>query len=117
MPRRSTPNHIGTKNANLLVGTNRSSEQRAAGMPPSPPGPVVLLHGRGYAASTWFPLLPGLAREYRVVAVDLPGFGCSPVPGGLLRTARDGLSFFVEPVEEVLSTLAPGPMTRVGHSL
>ncbi|MFY0580219.1 alpha/beta fold hydrolase [Cystobacter fuscus] len=79
--------------------------------------PLVLLHGRGSAASTWFPLLPALAREHRVLAVDLPGFGGSPATPGPLRTAEDGLRFFVEPVEEVLSTLAPGPMTLVGHSL
>lgn len=78
---------------------------------------VVLLHGRGNAASMWFPLLPGLAQEHRVLAVDLPGFGCSSVPQGSLATAEDGLRFFVEPVEEVLATLAPGPMTLVGHSL
>ncbi|ATB42427.1 Menaquinone biosynthesis related protein, putative DHNA-CoA thioesterase [Cystobacter fuscus] len=79
--------------------------------------PLVLLHGRGSAASTWFPLLPALAREYRVLAVDLPGFGGSAAAPGPLRTAEDGLRFFVEPVEEVLSALAPGPMTLVGHSL
>jgi pimeloyl-ACP methyl ester carboxylesterase len=78
---------------------------------------VVLLHGRGNAASMWFPLLSELAREHRVLAVDLPGFGCSSAPGGAVRTAEEGLRFFVEPVEEVLSTLAPGPMTLVGHSL
>lgn len=78
---------------------------------------VVLLHGRGNAASMWFPLLPELAREHRVLAVDLPGFGCSSAPGGRVRTAEDGLRFFVEPVEEVLATLAPGAMTLVGHSL
>ncbi|WP_257460784.1 alpha/beta fold hydrolase [Archangium lipolyticum] len=79
--------------------------------------PVVLLHGRGNAASMWFPLLPELARKHRVLAVDLPGFGSSSVPQGPLRTDEDGLRYFVEPVEEVLSTLAPGPMTLVGHSL
>ncbi|EPX63054.1 Menaquinone biosynthesis related protein, putative DHNA-CoA thioesterase [Cystobacter fuscus DSM 2262] len=79
--------------------------------------PLVLLHGRGSAASTWFPLLPALVREHRVLAVDLPGFGGSPAAPGPLRTAEDGLRFFVEPVEAVLSALAPGPMTLVGHSL
>ncbi len=79
--------------------------------------PLVLLHGRGSAASTWFPLLPALSREHRVLAVDLPGFGGSPASLGPLRTAEDGLRFFVEPVEEVLSALAPRPMTLVGHSL
>lgn len=79
--------------------------------------PVVLLHGRGNAASTWFPQLGELARRHRVLAVDLPGFGCSSAPQGPLRTAEEGLRFFVEPVEAVLSALAPGPMTLVGHSL
>ena len=79
--------------------------------------PVVLLHGRGNAASSWFPQLPELARRHRVLAVDLPGFGCSSVPQGALRTAEEGLRYFVEPVEAVLSALAPGPMTLVGHSL
>ncbi|HEX8438914.1 alpha/beta hydrolase [Archangium sp.] len=79
--------------------------------------PVVLLHGRGNAGTMWYPLLPELAREHRVLAVDLPGFGCSSVPQGPLRTAEDGLRFFVEPVEEVLSTRASGPLTLVGHSL
>ncbi|KFA90548.1 alpha/beta hydrolase [Archangium violaceum Cb vi76] len=78
---------------------------------------VVLLHGRGNAASMWLPLFAGLTREHRVLAVDLPGFGCSSAPGGAVRTAEEGLRFFVEPVEEVLSTLALGPMTLVGHSL
>jgi pimeloyl-ACP methyl ester carboxylesterase len=79
--------------------------------------PVVLLHGRGNAASMWLPLLPELAGKHRVLAVDLPGFGCSSVAQGPMRTAEDGLRFFVEPVEAVLSELAPGPMTLVGHSL
>ena len=79
--------------------------------------PMVLLHGRGHAASMWFSLLPQLAREHRVLAVDLPGFGCSSAPRGPLKTAEDGLRSFVEPVEEVLATLAPGPLTLVGHSL
>jgi pimeloyl-ACP methyl ester carboxylesterase len=79
--------------------------------------PVVLLHGRGNAASMWLPLLPELARRHRVLAVDLPGFGCSSVSQAPLRTAEDGLRFFVEPVEALLSELAPGPMRLVGHSL
>lgn len=79
--------------------------------------PWVLLHGRGNAASTWFPLWPALARTHRVLALDLPGFGSSTPPPGPLRTAEDGLRAFVEPVEAVLTALAPGPMTLVGHSL
>jgi len=79
--------------------------------------PLLLLHGRGNAASTWFPLLPELAREHRVLALDLPGFGCSSSTPGPLQTAEDGLRFFVEPVEAVLASLEARPMTVVGHSL
>ena len=79
--------------------------------------PWVLLHGRGNAAATWFPLLPALTRDHRVLALDLPGFGGSPATPGPLDSAEDGLRFFVEPVEAALEALAPGPMTLVGHSL
>jgi pimeloyl-ACP methyl ester carboxylesterase len=79
--------------------------------------PVVLLHGRGHAAPMWFSYLTVLARGRRVLALDLPGFGLSSPPEGALRTAEEGVRFFTEPVEELLQTLAPGPLAVVGHSL
>src|SRR5918992_5733673 len=42
--------------------------------------PLLLVHGLGSCKEMWRPLLPALAREREVVAVDLPGFGASP-PG------------------------------------
>jgi pimeloyl-ACP methyl ester carboxylesterase len=38
---------------------------------------VVLLHGGSGGGANWFRLLPRLARRYRVLAPDLPGFGLS----------------------------------------
>jgi pimeloyl-ACP methyl ester carboxylesterase len=38
--------------------------------------PLLLVHGSGMSASTWAPLLPCLAG-YRLIALDLPGFGLS----------------------------------------
>jgi pimeloyl-ACP methyl ester carboxylesterase len=78
---------------------------------------VVLLHGRGHAAPMWFSYLTTLARGRRVVALDLPGFGLSSAPEGRLRTAADGVRFFTDPVEELLLTMALGPVAVVGHSL
>ncbi|WP_044889660.1 alpha/beta fold hydrolase [Myxococcus hansupus] len=78
---------------------------------------VVLLHGRGGAASQWFAYLTALARSHRVLAVDLPGFGLSSPTEGPLATAEDGLAFFTAPVEALLARLAPGPVSVVGHSL
>jgi pimeloyl-ACP methyl ester carboxylesterase len=40
--------------------------------------PLLLLHGLGMGKVVWRPVLPALAREREVVALDLPGFGASP---------------------------------------
>jgi abhydrolase domain-containing protein 6 len=73
---------------------------------PDPRGTVVLVHGLGTSASTWFHVLPALVKEYHVIALDLPGFGFSRLSPGtpfytlsqhclvlsalVDRTARDG---------------------------
>src|SRR5215218_10715055 len=44
--------------------------------------PIVLLHGIGLDRHVWDPVVPLLAREHEVIAVDLPGFGASaPLAG------------------------------------
>jgi len=40
--------------------------------------PLLLLHGLGMGKVVWRPVLPALAREREVIALDLPGFGASP---------------------------------------
>ncbi|MZD05069.1 alpha/beta fold hydrolase [Streptomyces sp. SID5785] len=46
--------------------------------------PLLLLHGIGHHWQAWQPVLPVLATERDVIAVDLPGFGASPaLPDGL----------------------------------
>lgn len=42
--------------------------------------PLVLMHGIGMRWQAWEPVLPRLAAEREVIAVDLPGFGASPMP-------------------------------------
>jgi pimeloyl-ACP methyl ester carboxylesterase len=41
--------------------------------------PLVLLHGIGHRWQAWEPVLDALAAEHDVIAVDLPGFGQSPL--------------------------------------
>jgi len=41
--------------------------------------PLVLIHGIGSRRGVWKPVVPLLASEREVLAVDLPGFGDSPV--------------------------------------
>jgi pimeloyl-ACP methyl ester carboxylesterase len=40
--------------------------------------PLLLIHGIGHRRQAWDPVVPLLATEREVIAVDLPGFGESP---------------------------------------
>ena len=42
--------------------------------------PLVLVHGLSGAWQNWLEQIPHFARTNRVVALDLPGFGASPMP-------------------------------------
>ena len=42
--------------------------------------PAVLVHGLSGAWQNWLEQIPKFAQTHRVVAVDLPGFGASPMP-------------------------------------
>jgi pimeloyl-ACP methyl ester carboxylesterase len=41
---------------------------------------IVFVHGLGGSWQNWLCNIPHLARRHRVLALDLPGFGSSPVP-------------------------------------
>src|SRR5450755_2682185 len=61
--------------------------------------PLVLIHGIGSRWQVWMPVLERLATERSVIALDLPGFGASPLPAprtppgvrSLARLVRDFL--------------------------
>jgi pimeloyl-ACP methyl ester carboxylesterase len=42
--------------------------------------PIVFVHGLGGCWQNWLENVPHFARRHRVVALDLPGFGHSPLP-------------------------------------
>jgi pimeloyl-ACP methyl ester carboxylesterase len=42
--------------------------------------PLVLMHGIGSRWQVWEPVIERLAAEREVIAIDLPGFGASPMP-------------------------------------
>jgi pimeloyl-ACP methyl ester carboxylesterase len=44
--------------------------------------PLVLLHGIGHRWQGWLPIMDELTAHHDVIALDLPGFGASPVPPG-----------------------------------
>ena len=43
---------------------------------------LVFVHGLGASWQSWLENIPEFARDHRVVAMDLPGFGCSEEPDG-----------------------------------
>lgn len=75
----------------------------------------LLLHGRGHAATVWERWFERLSPHGRVVALDLPGFGCSGAAPLAIHTPEAGLAWFVDPLEAVARE--EGPLVLVGHSL
>ena len=77
--------------------------------------PTVLLHGLNDSSLTWRQIAPGLARDRRVVVLDLPGHGTSDRPN-----AGYELTWYAKIVAAWIETLG---LTRdeqvdvVGHSL
>ena len=74
--------------------------------------PVLLVHGLASAWSVWYQTLPAVSEHYRVIAVDLPGFGRSDAFG------RDvELTDYVDVLIGLLDGLGIEQVRLVGHSL
>lgn len=74
--------------------------------------PLVLIHGLGDEADTWRHVFAPLSERYRVVALDLPGFGRSEKPNRAYA-----LNFLRDTVVDLLDTLKLNPATLMGSSL
>lgn len=74
--------------------------------------PMVLVHGLGGSLVNWLAVTHELARDHHVYALDLPGFGRSPLAGRepSIRTYRRTVSRFIDEV-------AGGPSVLVGNSM
>ena len=71
---------------------------------------VLLIHGNGDEADTWRHVFVPLAQHFRVIALDLPGFGRS-------QTKTSSLSGFAEAVLELLEGLSLEAVHLIGSSL
>ncbi|WP_322061144.1 alpha/beta fold hydrolase [Paraburkholderia sp. J63] len=77
--------------------------------------PLLLVHGLGTSSDLWMHQLRPFASRYRVVAVDLPGFGRTQrLPGR--GDGGDGLSTIVDDLAELCSRLR-GPVHYLGTSM
>jgi pimeloyl-ACP methyl ester carboxylesterase len=75
--------------------------------------PVIFVHGVNDQAGTWVGVAPALARQYRVVVVDLPGHGDSEPRVGSLTPGH-----LLEGLSAVVGAEARGrQVTLAGNSL
>ncbi len=76
-------------------------------------GPVLLLvHGLGGSHLNWLSVAPKLAEHHRVYALDLPGFGRSPLAGRPSAIAAN-----VDLLTRVIARLSDGPIALMGNSM
>src|ERR1700686_3261294 len=59
------------------------------GKPWTVPQTVVMIHGNCESSRAWTPWVAHLAGQYRVIRLDLPGFGASTAPPGYGWTAAE----------------------------
>lgn len=74
--------------------------------------PVLLVHGLGSRAETWAPIIPLLAGQREVLAVDLPGFGRTP-PLDVPVT----IAAYADALEQLIETERLDDIDLVGSSM
>jgi pimeloyl-ACP methyl ester carboxylesterase len=74
--------------------------------------PVLFVHGLGGCWQNWLENLPDLARDHRVIAVDLPGFGASEMPAQPVS-----LSLYARTLDAVCAELDVDAAAVVGNSM
>lgn len=72
----------------------------------------VLVHGVNDQAGTWAAVAPVLAKEHRVIALDLPGHGQSAPKEGAIS-----MPLMLDRLHAVIEKEAPGKIVLVGSSM
>lgn len=73
--------------------------------------PLLLLHGWGTDSSLYKPVIMPLSASFRVITVDLPGFGQSEKPKKPFT-----LTDYTQTIYELVSHLNLDTVTLIGHS-
>jgi pimeloyl-ACP methyl ester carboxylesterase len=73
---------------------------------------IVFIHGLSGSWPNWLEQLPAFAEDHRVIAMDLPGFGHSPMPHQEIT-----ISNYARIVDELLGVLGVSAATVVGNSM
>lgn len=101
----------GLSSPQILEVDGLSIHYKASGRPDAPV--LMLLHGFGSSLQTWDAWAPALEREYRVIRLDLPGFGLTGAsPQQDYSDARD-----VSTLQHFADRLGLTQFAVIGHSL
>jgi pimeloyl-ACP methyl ester carboxylesterase len=73
---------------------------------------LVLVHGLSGCWQNWLETIPHFARDHRVLVLDLPGFGASPLPSWELSIPNYGRLLL-----DFCDELGVGDCALVGHSM
>jgi pimeloyl-ACP methyl ester carboxylesterase len=73
---------------------------------------LLLVHGLGGSHLNWLSVAPQLAERHRVYALDLPGFGRSPLAG-----RRSSIAANVDLLSRLIARLSDGPIVLIGNSM
>ncbi|MEO1021806.1 MAG: alpha/beta hydrolase [Bacteroidota bacterium] len=73
---------------------------------------VILIHGLASNAGFWRYVIPDLSKSYRVIAVDLPGFGKSDK-----GDFSYGISFYADQILALMNELKIDKAILAGHSM
>jgi sigma-B regulation protein RsbQ len=74
---------------------------------------VILVHGWTCDDTTWTEQVPVLAKQYRVVTLDLPGHGKSESP----KDGKFSMDLFARAIEAVRAEVKADRVVLAGHSM
>ena len=79
---------------------------------------IVLIHGTGSCSLVWGDIWKELSLKFRIIAIDLPGFGQSPTPTSLVNaSAIQAQEFLVEFLKDWFNTVGiTDKAILLGHS-
>ena len=77
--------------------------------------PLLMVHGFAGSFTNWAALSEHLKDDYRVVTIDLPGFGLSEYPD--LEAEPNYIDFYTEYVRFIIDELGLDSVTIIGNSM
>ncbi|GHE19749.1 alpha/beta fold hydrolase [Halomonas urumqiensis] len=78
--------------------------------------PLLMIHGFGCDQTVWSRLVPLLAADFRLILLDLPGFGAS-APEVLSPSRHATLAGHVDEIVELIDALELRDALVIGHSM